>query len=202
MLTGEEAPEHLGLGLSLCYPWAGYVESSEMPPQDQGCNWYQDASLGISNLSCVQVPLCLMAVLECFSSLEPCRWLQVLAPLGSGDMPWASVHSGVCSMRCVSPRSPCWCFLLLEQLQLGLTSVWEKGLTWGCLRPEPLGSCGMGCSRGFAMLQPCALPDGTGLPLEMEGPPRWNSYNGTGEGLGALPPPPWSHPGLLHLAQW
>lgn len=33
MLTGEEAPEHLGLGLSLCYPWTGYyVESSEMPP--------------------------------------------------------------------------------------------------------------------------------------------------------------------------
>lgn len=104
MLTGEQAPEHLGLGLSLCYPWAGYdAESKEMPSQDQGCNWYQNASLGITKLSCVQVSLCLMAVLEHVPSLEPCRWLHVLAPGASGDMPWASVHSGVCSMGRVSP---------------------------------------------------------------------------------------------------
>lgn len=32
MLTGEEAPEHLGLGLNLCYPWAGYdAKNREMP---------------------------------------------------------------------------------------------------------------------------------------------------------------------------
>lgn len=32
MLTGEESPEHLGLGLSLSYPWAGYdAESREIP---------------------------------------------------------------------------------------------------------------------------------------------------------------------------
>lgn len=120
-----------------------------MPSYDQGHNWYQNASLGISNLISVQVSLCLMAVLECVPSLEPCRWLPVLAPHASGDMPWASVHSGVCSMGCVSPCSLCWCFRLLEQLQLGLMPGWEKGLMWGCLRPEPLGWCGVGCSRGF-----------------------------------------------------
>lgn len=32
MLTGEEMPEHLGLGMSLCYPWAEIdTESREMP---------------------------------------------------------------------------------------------------------------------------------------------------------------------------
>lgn len=104
MLTGEEAPEHLGLGLSLCYPSAGYdAKSREMPSEDQGCNWYQNASLGTSSLSCVQVSLCLMAVLEYVPSLEPCRWLHVLVPRAGGDMPQASVYSGVCSMGCVSP---------------------------------------------------------------------------------------------------
>lgn len=111
MLTGKEASEHLGLELSLCYPWAVYdAKSREMPSEDQGCNWYQNASLGTSSLSCVQVSLCWMAVLECVLSLEPCRWLHVLAPCASGDMPWASVHSGVYSMGCDSHAgvSACW----------------------------------------------------------------------------------------------
>lgn len=44
---------------------------------------------------------------------------------------------------------------------------WEKGLMRGCLRLEPAGWCGIGCSRSFTMLQPRALPDGTHVPLEM-----------------------------------
>lgn len=35
MLTGEQAPELSGLGLSLCYAWAGYdAESREISSQD------------------------------------------------------------------------------------------------------------------------------------------------------------------------
>lgn len=79
MLTGKEASEHLGLELSLCYPWAVYdAKSREMPSEDQGCNWYQNASLGASSLSCVQVSLCWMAVLESLQVAScpctMCKW--------------------------------------------------------------------------------------------------------------------------------